>query len=115
MVCPNCGSENVTVQVVQENSGSITTTKTKSKYKEAGHGCLWWLLIGWWWWIVDLFLWIFAFFPRFLVQLFKKKKYKGTSTSTAVTTNSVSYKTICLCQDCGNRWEVQPQSTNQKR
>ncbi len=47
MVCPKCGSENVDVNVQQENNGSTTISKTKSKYKEKGHGCLWWLLVGW--------------------------------------------------------------------
>lgn len=106
MFCPKCGSDNVTVQTFQENSGSTTITKTKSKYKEKGHGCLWWLTIGWWWWIVDIMLWIFLFIPRFCVQLFKKKKYKGKSTSVATTVNDVAYKTICVCQNCGNRWET---------
>lgn len=106
MTCPKCGSENVTTQTFQENRGSTTITKTKSKYKEKGHGCLWWLCIGWWWWIVDLLLWIFLFVPRFCVQLFKKKKYKGKSKSVSTTVNDVSYTTVCLCGDCGNRWNI---------
>lgn len=48
MMCPKCGSENVEVSVFQENSGSTTISKTTSKYKQKGHGCLWWLLIGSW-------------------------------------------------------------------
>lgn len=106
MFCPKCGSENIDVSVHQENSGSKTTTKTKSKYKETGHGCLWWLCIGWWWWIVDLLLWVFLFFPRFIMQLFKKKKYKGTSNATSETKNKFTYKSICLCKDCGYHWET---------
>ena len=100
MTCPKCGSSNVEVTLQQENYGS--TTKTKSKYKEAGHGCLWWLIIGWWWWMVDLCLWIFAFFPRLLVQIFKKKKYKGTASTE--TKNKIAYKSICICKDCGHNW-----------
>lgn len=106
MFCPNCGSNNVAAQTFQENSGSTTVTKTKSKYKEKGHGCMWWLFIGWWWWIVDLFLWIFLFVPRFCIQLFKKKKYKGKSVSTSKTVNNISYKTVFVCHNCGHTWNI---------
>jgi hypothetical protein len=108
LFCPKCGSEDVTKQVFQENRGSRTITHTKSKYKEQGHGCLWWLLIGWWWWIVDLFLWIFFFVPRLIIRLFaapfKRKKYKGKSTSVSETVNDIAYRTMCTCQKCGNTW-----------
>lgn len=105
MICPNCGSNAVTVQPYQEQKGSKTVTKTKSKYKEKGHGCLWWLFIGWWWWIVDLFLWIFAFPIRLITALFRKKKYVGKSKAVSVTKNKVSYTTLCVCQDCGHVWK----------
>ena len=108
MECPKCGSSNVTVNTFQEDRGSVTTATTKSKYKEKGHGCLWWLLIGWWWWIVDLLSWIFLFFPRLILHLFaspfKKKKYKGTSATVSTTVNNVVYKTVCTCQSCGHSW-----------
>ena len=108
MECPKCGSTNVSVNTFQENHGSVTTAKTKSKYKEQGHGCLWWLLIGWWWWIVDLLSWIFLFIPRLIIRLFaspfKKKKYKGTSSTISTTVNNVTYKTVCTCQNCGHSW-----------
>lgn len=108
LFCPKCGSEDITKQVFQENKGSETITHTTSKYKEAGHGIIWWILIGWWWWIVDLCLWIFAFFPRLILRLFaapfKRKKYKGKSTSVAKTVNDISYRTICTCQKCGHTW-----------
>ena len=108
MECPKCGSSNVTVNTFQEDHGSVTTSTTKSKYQEKGHGCLWWLTIGWWWWIVDLLSWIFLFFPRLILRLFaspfKKKKYKGTSTTVSTTVNNVSYKTVCTCQSCGHSW-----------
>ena len=104
MKCPKCGSVNIDVQVFQEDRGSITTSKTKSKYKEAGHGCLWWLLIGWWWWIVDLILWICFFFPRLLVKLFSKKKYKGKSKTVSTTVNNIGYRHVYTCKECGNTW-----------
>lgn len=108
-VCPKCGSTDVEIQMHQETTGSTTVTKSKSKYKEKGHGCLWWLCIGWWWWIIDLCLWICAFIPRLLVKVFKKKKYKGKSTSVAHTENHVVYKSVCLCKNCGNHWELPQQ------
>ena len=110
MICPKCGSSNVTVNTFQENTGSVSTSRTQSKYREKGHGCLWWLLIGWWWWIVDLFTWIFLFIPRLILRLFrapfKRKKYVGTSSTVSSTVNQVEYKTICTCQNCSHTWQV---------
>ena len=105
IVCPRCGGMNVDVQVMQENQGSVSTTKTKSKYKEKHRGCLWWLIIGWWWWIIELFLWIFAFIPMALLRIGRKKKYKGTSTTTSTTKNIITYRRIFTCKDCGTYWE----------
>ena len=103
--CPKCGSSNVDIQLHQENVGGNTITTTKSRYKQKGHGCLWWLFIGWWWWMIDLMLWIFIFPIRFLVQLFKKKKYVGKATSVSSTKNEIRYRTVCLCKSCGHHWE----------
>lgn len=102
--CPNCGSTDVTIETFQEDLGTTTISKTRSKYKEAGHGCLWWLLIGWWWWIVDLFLWIVYFPFRLLFQIFKRKKYKGKSTTISQSRNEVAYKKVFTCQSCGHSW-----------
>lgn len=108
MECPVCHSQNVSVQVVQEQTGSKTVSRTRSKYKEKGHGILWWICIGWWWWAVDLCLWFFAFFPRLILRLFaapfKKKKYEGQATTTATTKNIVKYRKAFTCQDCGHAW-----------
>ena len=110
--CPKCGSTNVTTQLFQENAGTTTVANTKSKYKQAGHGLLWWLFIGWWWWMVDLFLWVFAFPFRLVLQLFKKKKYKGNATTISQSTNIIRYNTMCLCGDCGNSWVKNTSSIN---
>jgi len=110
MVCPKCGNDNVSVQTMSENLGTSTVSKTKSKYKEKGHGILWWLCIGWWWWMVDLCIWIVAFFPRLILRLFaapfKKKKYTGSSTTVSESMNKIKYRTICTCQNCGYHWEA---------
>jgi predicted RNA-binding Zn-ribbon protein involved in translation (DUF1610 family) len=103
--CPKCGGNNIDIQLHQENIGGNTVTTTKSRYKQKGHGCLWWLFIGWWWWMVDLFLWIFIFPIRLLAQIFKKKKYVGKSTSASSTVNKINYKTVYLCKSCGYHWE----------
>ena len=106
MVCPKCGNDNVSVQTMSENLGTSTVSKTKSKY----HGILWWLCIGWWWWMVDLCIWIVAFFPRLILRLFaapfKKKKYTGSSTTVSESMNKIKYRTICTCQNCGYHWEA---------
>lgn len=108
MKCPKCGSDNVTASTFQEDRGTVTTSKTKSKYREQGHGCLWWLTIGWWWWIVDLLSWIVFFIPRLILRLFsapfRRKKYKGTSSTVSQTVNKVGYRTVCTCQNCGHSW-----------
>lgn len=110
MVCPKCQSENVKVETFQEQTGSVTVSKSKSKYKEKGHGIIWWLCIGWWWWIVDLTLWFCFFVPRLIIRLFaapfKKKKYVGSGTDVSTTKNVVSYKTVCVCQNCGHKWNA---------
>ena len=38
MKCEKCGSENVTVQLIN-----------KQELHHDKPGCLWWGLIGWWW------------------------------------------------------------------
>jgi hypothetical protein len=81
MRCPKCGSENVTVQMVAE-----TRVKKKS-------GLVYWLLIGWW---LEPILWIFFTVPRLLFALFKPRRHK---------TKTV-YSSMCVCQNCGNRWKV---------
>ena len=102
--CPKCKQYTVDIQTHREDRGSVTSTKTISKYKEKGHGCLWWLFIGWWWWFIDLLLWIFMFFPRLIIQLLKKKKYVGKSKSVSTTVNNIVYKKIFVCKNCGYSW-----------
>lgn len=104
LCCPSCGSSSVDAQLYQENKGSKTKSKTKSVYRQKGHGCLWWAFIGWWWWMFDLILWVLIFPIRFLIQLFKKKTYVGEASTKGSTKNRVSYKTVYLCKDCGHHW-----------
>ena len=81
MNCPKCNSENVNIQVINEQ-------KLVTKH----HGLIWWLLIGWWWIFVK---WIFLTVPALLAAIFicKRKKIKNIQ------------KKICVCQSCGHSWE----------
>ena len=106
MYCPRCGSNNVNVQMFQEVSGSQTYSHTRTKTKQVGHGCLYWLIIGWWWWVVDVMIWIVAFVPRAIFALCRKRKYKSTSTTVSGTHNNISYRQMCVCQNCGNSWQA---------
>lgn len=81
MICPKCGSENISVQMVSE-------TQLKKK-----HGCLYWTCIGWW---LEPILWIFFTIPKLFYQIFKPKKHKLKTI----------HKSMCVCQNCGNHWET---------
>ena len=81
MICPNCQSGNVNVQVINE-----------VELKDKKHGCLWWLLIGWWWIPVK---WIVFTIPALLFAIFGHKKQKAVN----------KQRTVCACQDCGYTWD----------
>jgi len=81
MICPKCKSDNITIQ-------AVTEVKEKAK-----HGVIWWLFIGWWW---EMILWIFLFLPRLIIAIFGGRRKKIVSTT----------KTMAICQNCGNKWEV---------
>jgi len=82
MTCPNCGSQNVSIQTVSE-------TKIKTKH----HGCLYWGLIGWW---LKPLLWIFLTLPMLIIAIFRPKKYKAKTV----------LKKIAVCQNCGKSWNA---------
>jgi len=85
MLCPNCNSSNIKVEMVTE-----TTIRRKRK------GVIWWvyfITIGW---IVEVFLWLFLTLPRLIFALFKPKKYKVNTKS----------KKIAICQNCGHSWKI---------
>lgn len=78
--CPKCGSENISIQAVNEQ-------KLVTKH----HGLVWWLLVGWWWIPVK---WLFLFVPAIFAAIFigKRKIIKNTT------------KSVHVCQDCGKIW-----------
>ncbi len=80
MTCIKCGSENISIQVVNE---SHLVTKH--------HGLLWWLCIGWWWIFVK---WLLLTVPALIFAIFvgKRKKIKNVT------------KKIRVCQNCGHIW-----------
>ena len=82
MTCPNCGSQNVSVQVV-------TDMELKNKH----HGIIWWIFVGLWW--VPL-KWLVLTIPALLAKIFIPKRQKIKQTE----------RTICVCQTCGHRWNA---------
>lgn len=82
MVCPKCKSENVSVQVINE-------VEIKKKH----HGVFWWTCVGWWWLPIK---WLCFTLPALIVKIFGRKKQKVVN----------KQKTVCVCQNCGNRWEI---------
>lgn len=82
MVCPNCGSTSVSVQVVSE-------TRLTEKHKSF----LWWVFIGWWWIFVK---WLVFTIPALIIKIFSHKKYKAETVQ----------KSVCVCQNCGKTWQV---------
>ncbi len=82
MNCSKCGSNNVNIQIVNEQ-------RLVTKH----HGVLWWLLVGWWWIFIK---WLFLTIPALIFAIFvgKRKKIKNIQ------------KKVAICQNCGNTWEV---------
>ena len=83
MICPRCGSTNVSAQVINE-------VHLKKK-----HSLFYWLFIGWW---LNPFLWLVVTLPMLFIHLFKPKNYATVNTS----------KTMWVCQNCGNMWTARP-------
>ena len=83
MVCPNCGSTNVNVQMV-------TDTKLKNKH----HSIIWWIFIGWWWIIIK---WCVFFVPALFAKLIGHKDKKLVQKHTS----------MWVCQDCGHHWRAE--------
>jgi len=82
MKCPKCGSEDVNIEFVQEQ-----TMKQKRK------GVIYWVLIGWWW---EPILWIFLTLPMLIIAIFRPTKYKIKTKS----------RKTAICQSCGHSWKV---------
>lgn len=83
MNCRNCGSNNVSIQTVNE-----VTLKTQRK------GIIWWIFVGWWW---VFFKWLFLTIPALIFKIFGSKKQKAINKSV----------TMAVCQNCGETWRVQ--------
>lgn len=83
MTCPKCNSENVTIQIVNQQ-------KLVTKH----HSIWWWLFIGWWWLFIK---WVFLTVPALIFKIFgigKKQKIKNIE------------KKVAICQSCGNTWDI---------
>lgn len=82
MQCGRCSSNNVTIQVIDEQN-----------QEPKKHGILWWLFIGWWWFIVK---WTFFTIPALIFALLVDKD-KNTKNK---------YKRVAVCQNCGHTWSI---------
>ena len=82
MYCSKCSSNNVTIQVVNEQ-------KLVTKH----HGIIWWLCIGWWWIFVK---WLFLTIPALIFSIFvgNRKKIKSIQ------------KKVAVCQNGGHTWSI---------
>ena len=78
MFCPRCGSNNISVSVVNE------------VHEKANHGFLWWVLIGWWWRI----LWFIVFGWWYLI-------WRAIRGGKRIVNEQ---RSVCVCQNCGHRW-----------
>ena len=83
VVCPNCGSNNMSIQIVNE-----------AYLKNAHHSIWWWIFVGWWWIAIK---WLIFTLPALIFKLFgigKKKKIVNKQ------------KKVAVCQQCGNTIEI---------
>lgn len=83
IVCPKCGSNKMSIQVVNE-----------AHLKNAHHSIWWWLFIGWWWIAIK---WLILTLPALIFKIFgigKKKKIVNKQ------------KKVAVCQQCGNTFEI---------
>lgn len=91
MQCPKCGSNNVNVQLINEQT-----------LKNAHHSIFWWLFCSWWIWIWWIFKWVFLTLPALIGAFSKNKKQQ-------IKNKTVSYGT---CQTCGYHWKIQHSLTD---
>lgn len=82
MTCSKCGSENVSIQMVQD-----------MKLKKKHHGIFYWLFFGW---LIDMMLWIFLTIPMLIIKIFRGKKQKLVT----------KQRKMAICQNCGNQWQL---------
>lgn len=82
LTCSNCGSNNVTIQAVNE-------VHLVTKH----HGIIWWIFIGCWWVPIK---WLFLTVPALLAAIFigKRKKTKN------------KLRKVAVCQNCGKTWKL---------
>ena len=88
MVCPRCGSQDVSVQVVNEQH--IVDVQKK------GHGLLWHMTVGLWMMPLRVIRWILMIPVRTIRWLLRIDRPKDIS-------NEAVAK--CVCQSCGHVWE----------
>ena len=82
LICPNCNSHNISIQIINEQ-------QLKTKH----HGIIWWICVGWWWIPIK---WIFLTIPALLAAIFigKRKKIVNKTVKKGV------------CQQCGTVFNI---------
>ena len=110
MYCPNCNSDNIRIESVQENLGSTKISETKYRINvKKKHGIIWWIFIGFWWvpvkFLLNIILWPILAIPKAIHRV-SNRGVVATSTGAEETVNHIVYKTICTCQNCGKTWEM---------
>lgn len=91
--CPKCGSTDVQTKMFQENKGSTTIGIGMGGKQKKSHGCLYWCTIGW-------FIWLMKWTIGFIPALIGKIRHSGVGV--AKSKNQIDYKTVHICQHCGN-------------
>ena len=96
LVCPNCGSTNISVQLIDNATVGASQNKVVVVEPKKSKGCLYWIVIGWWWVLISKPIsWLFHTF-------FGGKTRSGVNLSA----NKIIHKKMAICQNCGHSWKV---------
>ena len=95
MVCPRCGSRNMSVQFVQVSANTIGAS---TGVKVSG-GCLWKMIY------YCRFLWLFKWLYKILFFWLPSVKTKGARVNASHT--KVKNKKMAVCNNCGYSQEIQ--------
>ena len=102
-ICPKCGSDNISYQVVEISSVSKTKGSTTVK-TERKKGCIYWLTLGW---IFGFLKFIYAISIGWVIALFPHGGGKvEIAEHEGKTKTKVKNKTKAVCQDCGHTWNA---------
>lgn len=96
MNCTKCNSNNI----VYEREAAGTLEESESRHVSKGrHKLIYTLFIGWW-------VGLLKFYLTFGLSLFFRKK-KGKAKTNTKSVSKTLYRTVAVCQNCGNTWETE--------